>query len=130
MCFLCGKFGHRDSKCPLKTVKELIDAEKMLGEEESIREASKNSSEVGKSSFGPWMVSQRARRRSMRTKKDNLGTLPVQSASVNHIKDQGESVRATNIKLDPTNVKLRGSRFTELEDQDTMDSYLQQQLKL
>lgn len=129
MRFTRGKYGHRDLRCPLKTARETHKSEEITRKEDNNGENSNIQKDEQRSSFGPWMVAQRTRRRSARMYKGNSINQPKTGAKISG-GDQGESFLLPNNT--PSNMTLRmkgksshqnnqGSRFAVLGDQIEME---------
>lgn len=69
MCFQCGKYGHQEVKCPMKTMKEPPEVGAKLDKDEL--PPVKDSREAPTTSFGPWMVGQKVCWNSTRMIKGN-----------------------------------------------------------
>lgn len=63
ICFTCGKYGHKEIKCPLITTKVSVETEENRGEEASSEADTNTRREEQRSRFGTWMVAHRAQRR-------------------------------------------------------------------
>lgn len=73
MCFTCGKYGHSEIKCPLKTtVPSGSGTTHSKQGEETTSDSGKTEKRV-MPRFGPWLVAQRGRRRPNKPTKGTFG---------------------------------------------------------
>lgn len=82
LCFTCRKYDHHEVRCPLKPPNEngeSTKANEMPTDDEHAPESSKQE-EGRSSSFGPWMVVQRNKRRPMANPKGILGSMGERTA--------------------------------------------------
>lgn len=123
LCFTCGKYGHKEMRCLLKTTKESLQAEMRTSKEEE--ENGAQWQDQG-SSFGPWMVAQQSCRcPPMKVTKCTFGN---QSGTPNLAGDQGETKSipiltpiGANSREERIKKGNQESRFTMLSDQLEME---------
>lgn len=116
--FTCGKYGHKEENCPTQTTKT-PQADKSRPEREEERAEERSESQ---STYGPWMVAQRSRRRpTLRATKGSFdnqqqtegGKSAVNQAGINSAqKSRTKSMPSS--KENPFGEKMWGSRFTSL----------------
>lgn len=105
LCFSCGKYGHREVKCPLTQPKSPTSAEKGEDVEMDRGETSRPTKQSERrGGFGPWMVAQKPRRRQPMAQKGISGT-QQDKAGINEYADKGNT---TKWKEDITARSTRG----------------------
>lgn len=57
LCFVCGKYGHTDPRCPKKTGKQVVEVDELTKKEDNRGECFSSSEPTNCS---PWMVAQRS----------------------------------------------------------------------
>lgn len=108
LCFLCGKYGHKEEIYPLLTTKAPSSKDPSTA---------KKSEDTGgqqeqQGSFGPWMMAQRSHRRSpQRSTKGNDG-IRQESEERKSAKNQGNSNQVPKMK-EKSKVTAKGDLFNE-----------------
>lgn len=89
LCFTCGKYGHKEIKCPLTNVNNQDQAGDKTDENTSTKEIAPVQKEDQRSTFGSWLVVQRSRRRSAKMSKGST-VIPTTTDAKIAERDHGE----------------------------------------
>lgn len=73
LCFTCGKYGHKEVKCPLSILESEATRVENGESKEKVPASDQGRSEDQRTGYGPWMVAQRNRRRPARNHRGNKG---------------------------------------------------------
>lgn len=120
LCFLSGKYGHKETACPRSTSKptEMADGEEGHGEDSRGSDQAANAQ--SKNGLGPWMVAQRQRRRQARRSKGISGNQEqvVGEVGMDRSRQRKDSI-SNKVNGQQPNT---GSRFDTLADRDEMET--------
>lgn len=126
ICFGCREYGHREINCPLKTSKAVGTTEGSSSGNSPIgmkaQQPMAAQPEVSKTSYGSWMVAQRARRQPGRMGLPNYGAPASATAQPMNDTDHGQQTGVSRSKEHGQTVAATGSRFSMLNDQEEVSA--------